>query len=55
MFYFYLFRLKATFFFPKRVEDLVINLTKTKKISNMRSSGNDDKVKIAPRIIFTLE
>ena len=38
-----------------RADDLVINVTKTKKMSNMRSSGNDDKVKIAPPIIFTLE
>jgi len=38
-----------------RADDLVINVTKTKKMSNMRSSGNDDKVKIAPPLIFTLE
>ena len=38
-----------------RADDLVINVTKTKKMSNMRSSGNDDKVKITPPIIFTLE
>tara|TARA_B110000495_G_C22607138_1_gene362625 strand:- start:283 stop:624 length:342 start_codon:yes stop_codon:yes gene_type:complete len=38
-----------------RADDLVINVTKTKKMSNMRSSGNDDKVKISPPIIFTLE
>ena len=35
-----------------RADDLVINVTKTKKMSNMRSSGNDDKVKIAPPIIY---
>jgi GTP-binding protein len=38
-----------------RADDLVINLTKTKKMSNMRSSGADDKVKIAPPIVFSLE
>ena len=38
-----------------RADDLVINVTKTKKMSNMRSSGNDDKVKITPPLIFTLE
>ena len=38
-----------------RENDLVINVTKTKKLSNMRSSGADDKVKLAPPIIFTLE
>lgn len=35
--------------------DLVINVTKTKKMSNMRSSGADDKVKMAPAIKFSLE
>ena len=38
-----------------RENDLVINVTKTKKLSNMRSSGNDEKVKLAPPIIFSLE
>jgi GTP-binding protein len=38
-----------------RAGDLVINLTKTKKMSNMRSSGADDKIKIAPPIKFSLE
>ena len=38
-----------------RVEDLVINVTKTKKMSNMRSAGADDKVKISPPLIFNLE
>lgn len=38
-----------------RAGDLVINVTKTKKMSNMRSSGADDKVKIAPPITFSLE
>jgi GTP-binding protein len=38
-----------------RLDDMAINLTKTKKQSNVRSSGNDDKVKIAPPVKFTLE
>jgi GTP-binding protein len=38
-----------------RPNDLVVNITKMKKMSNMRSSGADDKVKLAPPIIFTLE
>ncbi len=38
-----------------RQGDLVINLVKTKKLSNMRSSGNDDKVRIVPAIKFSLE
>ena len=38
-----------------RPDDLTINITKTKKMSNMRSSGNDAKVKIAPPIIKSLE
>ncbi len=35
--------------------DLVVNLIKTKKLTNMRSSGADDKVKLTPPIDFTLE
>ena len=35
--------------------DLVINVTKAKKMSNMRSSGADDKVRLAPPIKFSLE
>ncbi len=38
-----------------RQGDLVINLTKTKKLTNMRSAGADDKLKMAPPIVFTLE
>jgi GTP-binding protein len=38
-----------------RQNDLVINVTKTKKLSNMRSSGADEKVKLVPPIQFTLE
>ncbi|MBS1487427.1 MAG: translational GTPase TypA [Bacteroidetes bacterium] len=35
--------------------DLVINVTKTKKLTNMRASGADEKMKIAPAIKFSLE
>ena len=38
-----------------RPGDLVVNVTKTKKLTNMRSSGADDKVKLAPAIKFSLE
>jgi GTP-binding protein len=38
-----------------RQDDLVVNVTKTKKLSNVRSSGTDDKVKLAPPIKFSLE
>ncbi|MGH1336735.1 MAG: translational GTPase TypA [Aureispira sp.] len=38
-----------------RENDLVINITKTKKLTNMRSSGADDKVKLPPPIVFSLE
>jgi GTP-binding protein len=33
----------------------VINVTRTKKLTNMRSSGADDKVKLAPPVKFSLE
>ena len=35
--------------------DLVVNLTKAKKMSNVRASGTDDKIKLAPAILFSLE
>lgn len=35
--------------------DLVINVTKTKKLTNMRASGSDEKMKIAPPQKHTLE
>ena len=35
--------------------DLGLNITKTKKLSNVRASGTDDKVKLAPPIKFSLE
>lgn len=38
-----------------RQGDIVVNLTKTKKLSNMRSSGADDKLKLVPPRVFSLE
>lgn len=38
-----------------RADDLVINLTKSKKLTNMRASGSDDKTSIAPPKTFSLE
>jgi GTP-binding protein len=38
-----------------RADDLVVNVTKTKKLSNIRAAGSDDKVKLAPPIRFSLE
>lgn len=35
--------------------DLVVNVCKTKKLTNMRASGTDDKVSLAPAIVFSLE
>jgi GTP-binding protein len=32
-----------------------VNVTKTKKLTNMRASGTDDKTRIAPPKIFSLE
>ena len=38
-----------------RKEDMVVNPTKNKKMSNVRASGSDDAIKLTPPIIFTLE
>jgi GTP-binding protein len=38
-----------------RDNDLEINVIKGKKLTNMRASGSDDNVKIAPKILFSLE
>ena len=38
-----------------RPGDICLNLTKTKKLSNMRASGTDEKMKIAPAVKFSLE
>jgi len=35
--------------------DLVVNVTKSKKLTNMRASGSDDKVRLFPPIVFSLE
>ena len=35
--------------------DLVVNVTKSKKLTNMRASGSDDKVRLIPPVIFSLE
>jgi GTP-binding protein len=35
--------------------DLVVNVCKTKKLTNMRASGSDDKVLLAPPVKFSLE
>ena len=38
-----------------RPGDLVVNVVKTKKLTNMRASGSDDAARIAPKIVFSLE
>ncbi|XHT63106.1 translational GTPase TypA, partial [Ornithobacterium rhinotracheale] len=38
-----------------RADDMVVNITKTKKLTNIRSAGADDKAKIAPAKKFSLE
>ncbi len=38
-----------------RPDDLVINVCEAKKLTNMRASGSDDNVRIAPKINFSLE
>ncbi len=38
-----------------RADDLVVNVVKTKKLTNMRASGSDDKMRIAPPVILSLE
>lgn len=35
--------------------DLVINVNKTKKLTNVRASGTDDKATLPPPVIFSLE
>lgn len=35
--------------------DLVVNVTKSKKLTNMRASGSDEKARIIPPVIFSLE
>ena len=38
-----------------RLDDIVVNVIKTKKLSNMRAAGVDEKVSIAPAVKFSLE
>jgi GTP-binding protein len=38
-----------------RGDDLVVNITKEKKLTNMRASGSDEKTRIAPKINMSLE
>ena len=38
-----------------RDNDLEVNLVKGKQLTNMRKSGSDDAMKIAPKILFSLE
>src|SRR5574344_189919 len=35
--------------------DLVVNVTKAKQLTNTRASGSDDKARIVPRTVFSLE
>ena len=36
-------------------KDIVVNVTKSKKLTNMRASGADDKARIVPPVVFSLE
>ena len=38
-----------------RGDDMVVNITKTKKLTNVRAAGSDDKARIAPAVKFSLE
>ena len=38
-----------------RIDDLTLNIVKTKKLTNMRASGSDEKTSIAPAVKFSLE
>ncbi|HEX2395481.1 MAG TPA: translational GTPase TypA [Bacteroidales bacterium] len=38
-----------------RAGDLTVNVTKSKKLTNMRASGSDEKVRLAPPMRFSLE
>lgn len=40
---------------PKPGEELGVNVIRVKKLTNMRASGSDDKVSIAPPVKFSLE
>jgi GTP-binding protein len=36
-------------------KDLVVNVSKSKQLTNMRASGTDEKAHLAPPIVFSLE
>ena len=36
-------------------KDLAVNVTKSKKLTNMRATGSDEKMRIVPPIVFSLE
>jgi GTP-binding protein len=38
-----------------RADDLEVNVTKGKKLTNMRASGSDEAVKLTPKVTFSLE
>jgi GTP-binding protein len=38
-----------------RQSDITVNVTKTKKLTNMRASGSDDKILLPPPVRFSLE
>jgi len=38
-----------------RPDDLLVNVTKTKKLTNVRASGSDEKIFIVPAVKFSLE
>ena len=38
-----------------RQNDITVNVTKAKQLTNMRASGSDEKTSIAPPVIFSLE
>ncbi len=38
-----------------RDNDLEVNVIKGKKLTNMRASGADDAIKLAPKVVFSLE
>ena len=38
-----------------RSDDLTVNVTKTKKLTNIRAAGSDDKARLAPATRFSLE
>src|SRR5690606_39114460 len=38
-----------------RSGDLVVNVTRTKKLTNIRAAGSDEKIRISPAIKFSLE